>query len=140
MPKNMSFSITTSQMYEGTKDVTRRLGWSSLKAGDIVCAVEKGMGLKKGEKVKRIGLIEIVSVTQEQLWKITKADVIREGFPEMTASEFIDMFCDTHKCTMYQWVNRIEFKRLYEAQQSMHLTEGGLRVADSLSTPATFGR
>ena len=28
----------------------------------------------------------------------------------------------------------------YEAQQSMHLTEGGLRVADSLSTPATFGR
>jgi len=139
MPKNMSFAITTRQMYEGTKDVTRRLGWSTLDAGDIVCAVEKGMGLKKNEKVRRIGLIEIVSVTQEPLWKITKADVVREGFPEMTAAEFVDMFCATHKCTMYQLVNRIEFRRLYEAQQSIHLTDGGLRVAESLST-LTIGR
>jgi hypothetical protein len=133
MPKNMSFTLTTRQMYEGTKDVTRRLGWSSLKAGDIVCAVEKGMGLKKGEKVKRIGLIEIVSVMQEQLWKITKADVVREGFPEMTASEFIDMFCAIHKCTMYQWVNRIEFRRLYEAQQSVQRTAATPRKTSAKS-------
>lgn len=117
MPRNMSFSITTRQMYEGTKDVTRRLDWSSLKAGDVVCAVEKGMGLKKGEKIKRIGLIEIVSVVWEPLWKITKADVIREGFPEMTTAEFVDMFCASHNCTMYQQVNRIEFRRLYEIQR-----------------------
>jgi hypothetical protein len=52
--RNMSFSLTTPQVYAGTKTVTRRLGWRFAKAGQRVCAVEKGMGLKKGEKVKRI--------------------------------------------------------------------------------------
>lgn len=69
--RNMSFSITTKQMYAGTKDVTRRLGWWNLKVGDVVMAVEKGMGLKKGEKVKRIYPIEIVSVSREPLQYIT---------------------------------------------------------------------
>ena len=28
---NMSFMLTTKQMYDGTKDITRRLGWEKLK-------------------------------------------------------------------------------------------------------------
>jgi len=117
MPRNMSFSITTKQMYQGEKIVTRRLGWSHLKVGDIVCAVEKGMGLKKGEKVKKIGLIEIVSVTREPLSRVTFTECVREGFPDMSPDEFIAMFCRANKCTPDTQVNRIGFMRHYEAQQ-----------------------
>ncbi len=52
--RNMSFMLTTQQMQDRTKDVTRRVGWWFLKPGDVIMAVEKGMGLKKGEKIKRM--------------------------------------------------------------------------------------
>lgn len=110
----MSFSITTEQMYAGTKDVTRRLGWWKLAPGEQLCAVEKAMGLRKGEHVKRIGIIEVVSIRQEQLWHITSEDVIREGFPEMSIGEFCAMFARSHGyCGFDTIINRIEFKRLY---------------------------
>jgi hypothetical protein len=67
----MSFALTTQQVREQTKDVTRRFGWWFLKPGDKVWAVEKAMGLKAGEKIKRIALIEIVSVRAEPLNAIT---------------------------------------------------------------------
>lgn len=140
MPRNMSFSITTSQMYEGTKDVTRRLGWWKLKPGDIVCAVEKGMGLKKGEKVKKIGLIEIVSVRHENLSLVTLDDVRnREGFPEMGTLEFIMMFSRSHNCSPFEIVNRIEFRRLYEAQQSVHPTVATVGPPEVESTTRNSG-
>ncbi len=60
MPRNMSFSMTTAQFRARTKTVTRRLGWWNLKPGDVIMGVEKAMGLKKGEKVKRLGRIRIV--------------------------------------------------------------------------------
>jgi len=116
MPRNMSFSITTEQMYRGAKVVTRRLGWDNLKPGDVVCAVEKGMGLKKGEKVKRIGMIEILAVTREPLSRMTYTECAREGFPEMTPDEFIAMFCRANKCAPDTLVNRIAFVRRYEVQ------------------------
>jgi len=46
--------LTTSQIKNKPKTVTRRLGWWYLQPGNIINAVEKGMGLKKGEKVKKI--------------------------------------------------------------------------------------
>ena len=49
--RNMSFFMTTGQMYAQTKDITRRFGWWLLEPGDIVCAVEKSQGLQKGEKI-----------------------------------------------------------------------------------------
>lgn len=110
---NMAFSMTTPQMYAHTKDVTRRLGWANLKAGDIVTAVVKGMGLKKGEKIQVIGPIEILSVRSEPLYEITPDDVLREGFPEYNTEEFIAFFCKGHHCDRYQVVKRIEFKPLY---------------------------
>jgi len=109
-------------MYQGEKIVTRRLGWSHLKVGDIVCAVEKGMGLKKGDKVKKIGLIEIVSVTREPLSRVTYTECVREGFPEMNPDEFVSMFCRKNKCSPDTVVNRIGFMRLYEAQHGMEPT------------------
>ena len=67
MPRNMSFMLTTDQLRAGTKDVTRRLGWWFLKPGDLVWACEKCMGLKKGQKVKRLRLIRVLKTNAERL-------------------------------------------------------------------------
>jgi len=112
--RNMSFSLTTRQFRERSKFVTRRLGWFFLKPGDTVCGVEKGMGLKKGEKVVRLGPIEIVSNRPEMLNTITPADVILEGFQEMSPDEFVAMFCRHNKVAPDKTVNRIEYKYLEE--------------------------
>jgi hypothetical protein len=109
--RNMAFSLTYEQMMAETKDVTRRLGWARLLAGDQVMAVKKGMGLKRGEKVHRIYPITIVRCSWEPINYITPQDVIREGFPDMTVAQFIDFFCLTHKCKPDQQVNRIEFRK-----------------------------
>ena len=77
--RNMSFSLTMAQVRNKTKTVTRRFGWWSLKPGTRLWAVEKSQGLKKGEKIKRISQIEVVSVRAEKLQEITEADAIREG-------------------------------------------------------------
>ena len=107
--KNMSFFITTKQFLAKTKTVTRRFGWSSLRRGEIVRAVEKSRGLKLGQKVKPLGLIRIVSIRREPLYKITQSDCILEGFPELTPREFTAMICNHYKCKEFESINRIEF-------------------------------
>lgn len=119
MPRNMAFSMTIRQMYDGTKTVTRRLGWGDLKPGDIVCAVERNRGLKKGTSVKKIGLIEIQSVTRERLDKITQEDCAREGFPDMTPEQFVELFKKDSRCPPSQIVNRISFKHLYKTKKDI---------------------
>jgi hypothetical protein len=115
--KNISFQLTTPQIRARTKTVTRRLGWEKLKAGEVLGAVEKGMGLKKGEKVNRLGTIKTVHVRREKLRKMTddldygRAECVREGFPEMSPAEFVAMFCASHKkCTPESEVTRIKFE------------------------------
>lgn len=116
--RNMSFAITTKAMKNGTKDVTRRFGWWFLKAGDRVMAVEKGMGLKKSEKIKRLYPIEIISTRCETLNSITKAECIREGFPDFEPEDFVAMMCRLHKdVNRITAVNRIEFKRIERTKQ-----------------------
>ena len=110
--RNMSFSMTTPQFIDGTKDVTRRFGWWTLKVGDRVQAVEKAMGLKKGEKMNRLGVIEIVSVRREPLETITEDDCRREGFPDFKPADFIQMLTEHYDCKPECLVNRIEFKRV----------------------------
>jgi len=111
--RNMSFMLTTDQVYSKTKTVTRRRGWWFLKPGDIVCAVEKGMGLKKGKKIKKICPISIVSVRREPLHCISSEEVFKEGFPGASPEWFIAMFCKSHKGThLNSIVNRIEFEYL----------------------------
>lgn len=46
------------------------------------------MGLKKGEKIKRINQIRIISTKGETLWVIDPPDVIKEGFPGWTTNQF----------------------------------------------------
>ncbi len=126
----MSFSLTTAQMREKTKTVTRRLGWTHLKTGDRVAACEKVMGRRHGEPLVRIGEIEVVDVRREPLEVLTTSaaygerEVLAEGFPEMTPAEFVAMFCRTHKappsakgrkpqpCTPATVVTRIQFRHV----------------------------
>jgi len=109
--RNMSFAMTTEQVRLQAKTVTRRFGWWFLKAGDLVQPVEKGMGLQKGEKVKRIGVpIRIVSTRPERLLEITTEDCAREGFPHFATWQFVDMLCKHYKCTGTAICNRIEFE------------------------------
>ncbi len=112
MPRNMSFAMTTSQFIDGSKDITRRFGWWFLKPGDKVWAVEKAMGLKKGEKIKRLGLIEIITTRAEPLNAITQDDCRREGFGNFTPQHFVEMLQDHYGCEPDAICNRIEFKRI----------------------------
>ena len=110
--KLISFFLTTPQFLDGSKDVTRRLGWKNLKPGDRLMAVRKAQGLKKGEHPEKLGVIEVVSVRREPLWSIDNDDVKREGFPDMVWEDFVDMFCKHMKCERSTRVTRIEFKRV----------------------------
>jgi len=111
MPLNMSFVLTIDQVRDKTKTVTRRQGWSHLKVGDTLQPVEKAMGLKKGEKVIKIGgLIKVISITKAPICGIQKSDVIKEGFPNMLASEFVRMYCKANKVKASDYCNRIVFE------------------------------
>lgn len=112
MPRNMSFAMTTQQVRDRTKDVTRRDGWWFLKPGDVVNAVEKSMGLPKGAKVKRLCQIEIISTRPEPLNMISQDDVDREGFPEWTPEDFILFLTSKSGCKPDKTLNRIEFRYL----------------------------
>lgn len=111
----MSFALTTTQVLDRTKTVTRRLGWETLKPGTLLQAVEKGQGLKKGERVRKLAVIRVVDIRRERLDAITGEDVVREGFPKLSPRSFVLMFCDTHrKCMSITPVTRIEFEYVDE--------------------------
>lgn len=110
--RNISFALTTEQFIANKKTVTRRIGWKTLKVGDLLCAVRKGMGLKAGEKLDRLGVIRVTGVRRERLAEITPADVAREGFFGHTTEWFIEFFCGTHlDCDRNTIVTRIEFEK-----------------------------
>ncbi len=106
---NMSFSLTTPQFRARTKTVTRRLGWRNLKPGEQFVGVVKGMGLKKGDKVERLGKAICVSNRTEPLNLISEEDCVKEGFPHFTPEQFVQMFCKHNGCQPNQEISRIEF-------------------------------
>lgn len=117
MPRLMSFKLTKNQIRNRTKTVTRRLGWQGLKQKTNLVACEQCQGLKKGEKIIRICLIQTTQDARpECLDMITQEEVIKEGFPGMTVLNFIDMFIQHMWCKRNQVVNRIEFEYIEEKQ------------------------
>jgi len=89
MPRNISFALTTDQIRNQTKTVTRRKGWKFLKPGQTLNACVKCMGLKPGEKIERICQIRVVKVSFEYLSAMNHSaygdhEAAREGFPELT--------------------------------------------------------
>lgn len=110
MPRNMSFAMTTEQFRNRTKTVTRRFGWWFLKPGALVMGVEKSMGLKRGEKIKRLGLIKIVFVEKVPLNLMSSGECYREGFPGYEPYQFVNMMVEKYRCARNAMVNRIEFE------------------------------
>lgn len=119
--RNMSFMLTTQQIRQRTKTVTRRTGWLNLRPGELLCAVEKGMGLKPGERIARIATIRVLDVRREPLKAMLEdvdygvAECVKEGFGSHYAlqwpSEFVPFFCASHKgCTPDSLVTRIAFE------------------------------
>jgi hypothetical protein len=110
--RNMSFALTKEQIRNQTKTVTRRKGWRFLKPGNLIQPVEKCMGFKRGERIKKIGgPIRIVSVRRESLWDINLDELAMEGFPhEPETMTFIEMYCEANGGDHCQDVNRIEFE------------------------------
>lgn len=111
--RNMSFIHTKQQIYDGTKTETTRKGWTDAKPGDRIMAIEQGMGLKKGEKIKRIRVIEVVKNEQIQvrLKFYKKKNVVAEGFLDLTPKQFIRQILFAKcKCRIGEEVNRITFK------------------------------
>ena len=110
---NMSFMLTTEQICNRTKTVTRRLGWRNLKPGLHIAACKKCMGLKKGETIERIAVLWVRTVIREPLCYILDHGIeecAREGFPYMEPERFVDFFCASHKgCKPDSVVTRIEF-------------------------------
>ena len=125
--RNMSFALTTTQIMEGTKTVTRRLGWLHAKPGQQLRPVRKCMGLRPGEKLDVLrDPLTIVSVRREPLRAMTDnleygiAECEMEGFalhPDyMWPENFVQMFCATHEgCTPETMVTRPEFAYHQEA-------------------------
>lgn len=100
--RNMSFALTTEAVRKKTKTVTRRVGWQFLLPGDLIQAVEKCQGLKKGEKMRRLAVLRVETVRRERLDLMNDEtgyglrEAALEGFPDLTGKQFVAMFCATH--------------------------------------------
>ena len=121
MSRRMSCALTVDAVKDRTKTVTRRKvdSWQSLKPGDRLTLIEKGMGLKKGEKQVVLAEVEIVSVSVIPLGRIDKAECVAEGFPEISPDEFCSMWRRSHPDPALTWVRtenisvrRIEWRYL----------------------------
>lgn len=120
--RHMSFALTTPQILARTKTVTRRVGWAFLRPGTLIQAIEKGQGLKKGQKVRKLAVLRVERVDLEWMSDFAgRPDALqecaREGFPHLTPAEFSAFFRSTHPDPGADdlLVTRIEFS--YELPQ-----------------------
>ncbi len=118
MPRLMSVTLTERAVVERRKTVTRRVGWSFLKAGDrlTLCRKVQGRWRKDGtvEPLVRLADVEVVSVRREPLDAISQSDVVREGFPDWDPVQFVMFFCAEMKCRRDVEVTRIQWRYLDE--------------------------
>lgn len=112
----MSFSLTIDAVVRRQKTVTRRSvsTWGRLQPGDRLRAVDKAMGLRKGQHPRELAIIEVVSVRVERLDAITDDDVAREGLEGglTPAAWFVAMYAKHADCKPSDLVRRIEFRYL----------------------------
>jgi hypothetical protein len=122
--RNISFFMTTQQIRDRSKTVTRRLGWAFLdgaRAGVQLQPIVKGQGIKPGGHVERIGgPIVVVSARREPLRRMLdepeygQAECVAEGYPDLTPEQFVAKFIagNAKRCTADTVVTRLEFTYL----------------------------
>lgn len=121
--RNMSFSLTTRQMDESTpghelKTHSRRDG-ENYHVGELRMAVDRMMGLRKGEHPRRIRPIRFVSVEREPLMDIVRRPVRETGIPEVTLEGFPE------------WVGREEkFVEMYLSHRPRRLRNPEMPVSN----------
>jgi hypothetical protein len=136
MPGRMSFFATTPQFRARRKWATRRLGWPDAKAGDRVIAIEKGQGLRLGEKQVVLGEILLVDARREQLdVGVTQRECFLEGFPDMDPAAFVEFFAKMHSIPRDTEVTRLEFRYLFDMLTALAMLEGHSRTCGT--RPAT---
>lgn len=116
MPRNISFAMTIEQIKARTKTITRRFGWLHAKVGDVYQGVEKGMGLKEGEKIVKLAKVRVTAVRREPLNAITQEDVIAEGFPDWTPEQFVDFLVGHYRCDPSKECTVITFEYVWHCE------------------------
>ena len=110
----ISFAKTTEQFVEGLKTETRRDGWRRAHVGDMLQPVNRlprvGAGkwwplLWRGEYRH----IQLDLVERVRLGDITKEQVQKEGFPEMSPVEFVRFYCAPRQPDPDRIVTRLSF-------------------------------
>jgi hypothetical protein len=122
--RNISFALTTQQVRDRQKTVTRRLGWRRLQVGTQLRGVVKSQGLKKGQTVETLARVRVVGVSFEPLRRMVDEPVYGsrelslEGFAQhqvITSPEkFVAFFMASHDCGIDTEITRIEF--VYEQE------------------------
>jgi len=113
--------LTKRQILDRTKLVTRRLDWLDVEVGELLCGIEKGQGLKKGEEIVRLSIICVTDVRREPLTRLLTdrkygfEETTLEGFPpgdpRHWPSEFVKMFRASHQnVDVDKPITRIAFK------------------------------
>jgi hypothetical protein len=120
--RNISFSLTSEQVRQRIKTVTRRQGWLWLVAAMnrneevLLQPIVKGQGLKRGQHVEKIGgPIRVVSARREPLCCMTAHQVygwsecLLEGFFGTSPQQFVKMYAEHNGCAKDSPVTRIGF-------------------------------
>lgn len=134
MSRLMSFALTEASFLDGTKTMTRRLGWWTdkngrrlLLPGDRITGCRKVMGRKKGDPLVRLGEAHVTAVYRQRLIDMPDGDVIREGVPVENFDEvdahgvptpgaWVTWFCEEQNCLPHHEVTVIEFYRVPPAE------------------------
>lgn len=114
--RSISFALTTEQIRNRTKTVTRRVNWRNLKPGTVLQGVVKCMGLRKGEPQEKLAVIVVTKVEREPLNLMSLAEnygdreAVKEGFPHLEGYQFVNMFAENMGVKQSDEVTRIEFR------------------------------
>jgi len=114
--RHISYAITTRQIRNRTKRVTRHLRWFHATPGMLLQVVEKSMGRIHGEPLVKLAVIRVTDVRREPLSRMIRepeygrAEAALEGFPEMDGFEFACMFAREIGGDLSQEVTRIAFE------------------------------
>ena len=132
MSRRMSCAMTIDAVRDRSKTVTRRHvdTWKTLKPGDRLTLIEKGMGLKPGEKQVVICEVEVVDVRVEPITLMStdirygRQEVALEGFPDADPVKWVRWWAESHKVPVQYIVcappmcRRIEWRYLDEEPTS----------------------